>query len=108
MPRISSAGAWIAGDSVASGDSVPAGDSDVIGASSARSPCRYATSGPPRRGRPARQCAWTQLAGMIGSGAGVLPQLGAGGQVTTEPSFMPASAASILDWMSDGSLLAAP
>src|SRR5262245_22202692 len=39
----------------------------------------------------------TQLAGTMGSGAGVLRQFGAGGQVTTEPSFMPASAASIFD-----------
>ena len=40
-------------------------------------------------------------------GAGVLPHSGAGGQVLMDPSFMPARAASILVWMSAGSLLAA-
>ena len=59
----------------------------------------YATSGPPVRVDPLVSD-WSQLAGTIGSGAGVLPQFGAGGHVTTEPSFMPASAASIYDWRS--------
>src|SRR5689334_19405073 len=90
MPRISRAGAWTTSDSspvgsVAVAGSVPAWDSDVIGASSARSACRYATSGPPVRVDPLVSD-WTQLAGTIGSGAGVLPQAGAGGHVVTEPS----------------------
>ena len=63
------------------------------------------TSGPAREGRPALsyRVRWLLPIG----GAGVFPQSGAGGQVTTEPSFMPAIAASILVWMSAGSLLAA-
>ena len=40
-------------------------------------------------------------------GAGVFPHAGAGGQEVTEPTFMPSIAASILIWMSVGSLVAA-
>src|SRR5262245_36825290 len=64
-----------------------------------------------RAGRPGGvdplvRVALTQLAGTIGSAAGVLPQAGAGGHVTTEPSFMPASAASIFDCRSGTSFAA--
>ena len=68
--------------------------------------CRYATSGPACRSTRSF-AGLPQLAGTMGSGAGVLPQAGAGGQVTTEPSFMPARAVSSWVWMSAGSLLAA-
>src|SRR3954453_16126579 len=90
MPRISRAGARTCGDS------------DVIGASAAFTTTDM-TSGSACEADPLELLGPDQLP--IG-GAGVLPQSGAGGQVLTDPSFMPASAASILLWRSGMSLAA--
>src|SRR3954452_16824098 len=106
MPRISSAGAWTTEVSVAVWGSVPAVDSDVIGASSARSPWAICDERAARWVDPLVGDCSTQLGGRMGSGAGVLPQFGAGGHGTIEPSFMPASAASIFDWRSGTSFAA--
>ena len=95
MPRISSAGARTAWAS------------DVIGASRCRARYRYAAGGSALRStRPLGSPG--QGAGTIGFGAGVLPQAGAGGQVTRVPAFIPALAVSMVAWMSAGSLDAAP